>query len=135
MRMLRRFARALAPPLIVLSAVSCSLVVDTSELDAGCPTGERLCEGMCVSDTDPAYGCDPTACGPPCTKTNGIPHCVDGVCELKVCRYGFGCEACDRDVLTDEFHCGACRVRCPAGHRCVHGKCEEGPTITRAPVD
>lgn len=125
----------LALALSLASLLGCSLLVDTSDLDGGCPGGERLCEGMCVSITDPAYGCDPDACGPPCTKTNGIPHCVDGSCELKVCRYGFGCEACDADVLTDEFHCGTCRNRCADGFRCTHGKCEEGPTITRAPAD
>lgn len=125
--------RLVVGALLVAGALGCSLLVDTSELDAGCP-GERLCDGKCVSNTDPAYGCTPGECGAPCTKTNAIPHCVDGACEVKVCRYGFGCPpACNEDVLTSEDHCGTCNNDCGAGRRCVDGNCVEQPTTTRAP--
>jgi hypothetical protein len=126
--------RALVGACSFLAALGCSLLVDTSELDAGCPTGQRLCEGSCVSDTDPAYGCIPGECGAPCTKTNAIPHCVDGSCEVKVCRYGFGCPpACNVEVLTNELHCGTCDNDCEEGERCIAGRCSPQQTTTSAP--
>jgi hypothetical protein len=126
-------ARILKGTLALLALVGCSLVVETQDLDKGCPTGQRLCEGACVSNTDPAYGCTPGVCGPPCTQPNGIPHCVDGLCALKVCRYGFGCPGCDVDILTNEERCGDCDTRCMGSDRCVNGLCTPQPTTTRAP--
>lgn len=120
------------PVLFVAAALGCSLMVETSDLDAGCP-GQRLCDGRCVSNTDPAYGCTPGVCGAPCTKQNGIPECVEGVCVLKECRYGFGCETCTTEVLTNELHCGSCNVECKTGERCINGQCSEQPTTTSAP--
>lgn len=125
---------------LVSGVLACSVLVDTSDLDAGCPSGQRLCDGNCVSDTDPAYGCTPGQCGPPCTKTNAIPHCVAGSCEVKVCRYGFGCPpACNVDVLTSELHCGSCDNDCSrlpdcedGACRCINGTCVAQPTTTRA---
>jgi hypothetical protein len=129
-------AIVLGATLLVAGVLGCSLLVDTSELDAGCPTGQRLCDGKCVSDTDPAYGCTPGECGPPCTKTNAIPHCVNGACEVKACRFGFGCRpACNEDVLTSEAHCGSCGNGCERWERCVAGTCVAQPTTTRAPAD
>lgn len=119
--------------LCLAGALGCSLMVDTSDLDAGCPEGQRLCDGRCVDDTDPAYGCTPGVCGAPCTKPNGIPECVSGVCVLKHCRYGFGCGGCDVDVLMNENHCGSCHNECTRGKRCVNGECVEQPTTTSAP--
>jgi hypothetical protein len=124
--------RMLKAVLALGAALGCSFAVDTSDLDAGCP-GQRLCDGVCVSNEDPAYGCTPGVCGPPCTQPNGIPFCDRGECALKVCRYGFCGPGCDTNYLTSEDACGSCDNSCDPGQRCVNGECMEAATTTRTP--
>jgi hypothetical protein len=105
-----------------LALLGCSLMVDTSELDAGCPEGEKFC-GRCVSETDPAYGCASGVCAPCDRLPHAFPTCKDGRCVAGSCLLGWGCEQCDASLFTDETNCGACEMRCATNERCVAGLC------------
>jgi hypothetical protein len=103
-------------------ALGCSLLVDTSDLDAGCPEGTKLCAGDgCVELDDPAYGCKRDSCIPCTDVTNAVAECDDFQCHGK-CLDGFGCANCLVNLLTDEGNCGDC---CVAGEECEH-RCAEG---------
>jgi hypothetical protein len=126
--------RSLARPLIAtawLFALSCSLAVDTSELDQGCGPGRKLCGGNCVKESDPAYGCTPNLCDP-CRLTNAFPDCKGGACVVKACLLGFDCPdegtGCHTNILVDPANCGGCRKECLAlGESCSNGKCVPDP--------
>jgi hypothetical protein len=104
------------------AALGCSLLVDTSELDEGCPRGQKLCSGRCVSEQDPAYGCNPALCTP-CALEHAIPACSDGACVVGACLYGYGCERCSANLLTEEANCGECGKVCSTAERCLAGTC------------
>ena len=100
---------------------SCTLLVDTSELDAGCGDGMKFC-GRCVTLDDPAYGCDSGVCTP-CEFPHAIPECLNGECVAKSCLYGYGCQSCTASILTEERNCGECGHVCADSERCVDGVC------------
>jgi hypothetical protein len=111
--------------------LGCSLLVDTSDLDAGCPSGTKLCAGDgCVAVDDPAYGCKRDSCIPCSDIRNAVAVCVDFECEGQ-CLDGFGCAGCLVDLLTDEDNCGGC---CSPGELCPfqcgdHEVCKEGRCV------
>jgi len=117
--------------LLLLGLFGCSLLVDTSDLDAGCPAGTKLCSGEgCVDVDDPAYGCALDSC----TRCPNVQHavavCDEGVCE-GVCLDGFGCAGCSVNLLADEDNCGGCcegvtpcDYQCAEGEFCSNGACE-----------
>lgn len=113
----------------LLCALSCSLVIDTSDVDEGCGSGRKLCAGKCVSVTDKAYGCTPTGCAP-CRLTNAIPACLDGKCVVEGCLLGFDCPeemvGCLTNVLVDPDNCGHCGMPCPGEQTCSNGTCVNG---------
>ena len=109
----------------LLALFGCSLLVDTSDLDAPCPAGSKLCgESGCVDETDPAFGCGPKHCSP-CPFMHGLPACNGNECTTSECLDGFGCENCAFNLYTDEFHCGDCYTQCSAGQICSLGECVE----------
>ncbi len=69
--------------LLLLGTAACSLVVDTDPLQAGdqglgCAANEKACpdpkfagRGMCVSTTNPTYGCANATCGS-CALPNAV---------------------------------------------------------------
>lgn len=116
------FAKALLA-LLLLALAGCTVLVDTSDLDAGCPEGTKLCPGEgCVALTDPAYGCKLDSCIP-CTEVqNAVAECVDLECHGR-CLEGFGCPSCTADLLTDELNCGDCGNPCDPGLVCKAGAC------------
>ena len=83
----RRLSLVFAP--LALACFACSLIVETEDIDAGCPTGQKKCGQICVGIDDPAYGCDQRC--DPCQLINAIPMCEEGMCKVKACLYGFGC--------------------------------------------
>lgn len=126
MRALAKSGLALA----LAGVLGCSLLVDTSDLDSGCPEGTKLCaaEG-CVDLEDPAYGCTRTSCEPCQNVRNAVASCRNLQCEA-TCLEGFGCANCLVDLLTDEDNCGGCCSpgtpcdnRCADGHVCKDGRC------------
>jgi hypothetical protein len=126
-----RSVAKLAPALLLAGVLGCSLLVDTSDLDAGCPEGTKLCPGHgCVELTDPAFGCKVDSCIP-CTEVkNAVAVCTDFECSGK-CLEGFGCAGCRANLLTEEGNCGGCcaspseecEYRCAPGQVCKAGKC------------
>ena len=124
--------RSLARPIIAaawLLALSCSLVVDTSDVDRGCGSGRKLCADTCVQVSDPAYGCTPDLCDP-CRLTNAIPRCEDDTCVVNACLLGFDCPdektGCHTNILVDPANCGHCQTACQAGESCSDGRCVLG---------
>jgi hypothetical protein len=121
--------RSLARPLIAagwLCALSCSLVIDTSDVDQGCGPERKLCGDKCVALSDPAYGCTRSECAP-CRLTNAIPRCDGETCVVNACLLGFDCPdekaGCFTNVLVDSNHCGHCGIACQAGESCSKGMC------------
>jgi len=121
--------RSLARSLIAggwLCALSCSLVVDTSDVDQGCGSGRKLCAGKCVDQSDPAYGCTRSECSS-CRLTNAIPRCEGETCVVNACLLGFDCPdektGCFINIFTDSTHCGRCDTACLAGEDCSDGRC------------
>ena len=122
--------RSLARPMIAaawLCALSCSLVVDTSDVDQGCGPGRKLCGGECVLQSEKAYGCTPTGCDP-CRLTNAIPACKDGTCVVESCVFGFDCpkdetSGCLINILVDKDNCGNCNTKCKDWETCSDGTC------------
>jgi hypothetical protein len=116
--------------LVFAGVLGCSLLVDTSDLDSGCPEGTKNCPGEgCVRLTDPAYGCTPDSCAPCENLTNAAAVCFDLEC-VGLCLEGYGCEGCLVNLLTDEQNCGGCctegepcRFRCAEGQVCKNRIC------------
>jgi hypothetical protein len=106
----------------ILAFCGCSLIVDTSDIDRGCASSEKLCEGKCVPVSDPAYGCTADLCEP-CTFTNAIPRCEAGECIVLACLEGFGCSDCSKNLLIDRQNCGGCGQACASDQHCVNGAC------------
>ncbi len=106
----------------VFAVLSCSLIVDTEEIDSGCGAGKKFCSGSCVNVSDPAYGCLAKGCEP-CRRDNGVPHCVENGCEYDTCLYGWGCVDCSEQILSNPEHCGHCYNRCEPGETCSVGRC------------
>jgi hypothetical protein len=108
----------------------CSLLVDASEIDAGCAADEKRCYFECVKRDDPAYGCRPTQCEP-CDLANGVPACgADDQCHAEYCLYGFARTRSDgvwkcsvQPVLADPANCGPFGAACLDGELCHAGKC------------
>jgi hypothetical protein len=112
----KRLRRTLALGLVVL-LVSCSLAVDLSELDEGCGSGKKLCDGVCVSSDDPDKGCGRSGCQP-CALPRATPICAaDGSCAIAACIGSYeNCDdepenGCEIDLDTDLEHCGSCDAR------------------------
>ena len=109
-----------------LCALSCALVVDTSDVDEGCGPERKLCAGKCVDQSAHAYGCTPKDCDP-CRLTNAIPRCQDGACVVDSCLFGFDCPeekaGCLTNILVDRDNCGHCGEGCERWESCSNGEC------------
>lgn len=124
---------------------ACSLVLDTSALDEGCPSTHKPCSGKCVPVSDPDFGCSSDACRP-CVIPNATAHCgAAGSCIVAACRGDFldcngdgdqpNTDGCETDSAHDPLHCGGCRnpqctvangtAGCAAG-RCAIALCDPG---------
>jgi len=128
--MLRR--RSLIRPMIAagwLCALSCSLAIDTSDVDQGCGPGRKLCAGKCVEQDDKGYGCSRSGCAP-CPLANAIPRCAGETCVVEACLFGFDCPevdaGCLTNVLVDPNHCGRCDTACKSWQSCSNGTCVDG---------
>lgn len=109
---------------ILSSAGGCSLAVDSSDIDARCPSGTKYCDNRCVDDDDPRYGCKSTSCTA-CEQPNSIPICKDQTCQPGACLRGFGCPDCSINIFIDSHNCGECGHACDAGKVCHVGECSD----------
>jgi hypothetical protein len=116
-----------------LTALACSLAVDPDTLNEGCPTGTKLCAGVCVSNSDPETGCARATCQP-CALDHANPICSPaGECIVGTClgRYencdGESRNGCEIDTSSDTQHCGGCRAApCMLPNAlpdCANGRC------------
>ena len=131
--------RRLTITLVAGIFLSCSLAVDASALNEGCPTGTKACYGQCVSKDLPQYGCARAGCAP-CGLPNATSNCSTstGACTVAQCAPHF--DNCDTNAAngcetnTDESvtFCGGCGSvnNCDLPHRqnvqtsrCGYGVC------------
>jgi len=83
-----------------------------------CPDGLRSCDGRCVGNDDPTYGCGDPRCTP-CAIAHGSATCAAGACAVATCDAGWdNCNAsandgCETD-LSLAASCGSCTNACPA---------------------
>lgn len=93
---------------------------------APCEAGHKLCDGICVTYDDPAYGCAAESCDP-CGDDNGTPSCSDGQCAMSSCEQGWGdctdADGCETDLRDNAAHCGMCGYDC-RGATCSERMCE-----------
>lgn len=132
-RSIPRLLRSLAA-LATVGVTSCSLLVDTSDLDTKvCGANQMACDGRCVSMADPAYGCgDPAKACDPCSLPNAKAYCFGNQCRVERCLFGFECTTptvgCF-DLNYDPEHCGHCGHSCnQATEVCVNGQCVFDPS-------
>jgi hypothetical protein len=100
-----------------------------------CGSNQKVCDGMCVDQDDPKYGCSPTYCTPCPSYPNASAACMSGQCTLGDCNMGFkNCDGmasngCETDVTHDPKNCGACGAPCVLVHAtpvCDNGMCKVG---------
>jgi hypothetical protein len=91
-----------------------------------CKTGVE-CSGACVDlQTDP-NNCG--ACGHACMLANASAVCINGVCVIAGCDFGFAdCDklysnGCEVAVINDVQNCGGCAIVCGQGFICSGGQC------------
>lgn len=103
---------------------------------SGCFPGpeEKACSDVCVSVTDPAYGCAAPGCSS-CVVPNATPTCIGGSCGVGACASGYqDCntdpiDGCEINTDQDPRNCGGCGNDCFSNTsadnwRCEAGKCE-----------
>jgi hypothetical protein len=104
--------------LSALLGPACELVVDTGELSDGkCPNDQKLCDGRCVSKSNPMTGCALATCAP-CVLPNALATCSPTLdCAVAACvgDYKQCTDAemgCKTDLAHDPMNCDACRNVC-----------------------
>jgi hypothetical protein len=106
------------------SANACTVVVDESELQAGCAPDTKACISEtsevleCVSTTNPAYGCASESCNA-CSLAFATSRCdKNGECDIATCEGkhrdcdGKKENGCEVDTGYDEENCGSCGNEC-----------------------
>jgi len=136
-----RHALAAATLTLALGALSCQLYVDVGGLSNGqCGAGSKPCDDMCVSVSDPAYGCNSPACAP-CAFINAYAACdsVTKACVNTGCVGSYancpGDNGCRTDIAHSPDNCSGCGVICKnpphgvpgcAAKACAVGGCDDG---------
>lgn len=115
------------------TSVSTGHVASSSSGTGGsCPTGTKLCAGVCASTSNPAFGCEAAACGACASSAHQTPGCDgNGACTT-TCDTGFAdCDGmasngCETDTANDPSDCGTCGKACPGPTgqaTCTSGAC------------
>ncbi|MCA9598960.1 MAG: hypothetical protein KC776_36870 [Myxococcales bacterium] len=104
-----------------------------------CFVGAKVCDGKCVSESDPATGCGQGACEP-CNAPNAVAKCTGDLCDLGDCQPGFAnCngntgDGCEVELDTNPLNCGACGNDCtvkgPTWIVCKGGECKQSDCPT-----
>ncbi|MDO9019896.1 MAG: hypothetical protein Q8S73_24755 [Deltaproteobacteria bacterium] len=98
-----------------------------------CGPGLGNCDGSVANGCETSTATSAANCGGcnvVCTIPNASASCVAGACGLARCNEGFGdCDGvagngCERNLVSDNAHCGACGAACPAGRVCSGGNCQ-----------
>lgn len=121
--------------------LGCSLLVEADEVSEGCREDQKACDGACVSNTDPQFGCGGKTCQP-CALPNATSSCSpEGECFVASCLDSFddcnreASDGCEVNTDTSPEHCGACKAplcevpgalpACANGE-CAIRKCQSG---------
>jgi hypothetical protein len=100
----------------VVSAVlaACGDGEDTSD----CASGFKRCDGDCVADNLPEFGCAESSCLP-CNVLSARASCnLAGECAIAACEEGFSdcngdiADGCETDLRSDVENCGQCGNNC-----------------------
>src|SRR4051812_40490307 len=108
------------PPPPDASTPDTSSPPDSGPPSADCPAGKHICNGVCVSLTDPVYGCGDPSCAP-CPSMHSSMGCAGNKCIVAACDPGYAnCNAlpadgCEVD-LSKPTTCGACNAVCGAAN-------------------
>ncbi len=84
----------------------------------GCELGKKSCSDLCVSKTDPVFGCNDVSCTP-CSLRHAVAVCSGAGCAIGACDTGYAdCDqipanGCETD-LSQTSHCGSCNAVCGA---------------------
>lgn len=102
--------------------------------DPPCSDKEKYCGFVCVSKSDPAYGCADNNCQPCAKLDHASVGCnLNGQCAVSACDQGYkNCNAqdpdgCEVNTQNDPANCGACKNACSLTHaqaKCNVGVCE-----------
>ena len=109
----------------------------TGGTGGGCPTGQKLCDGACVSTSSPTHGCASTmSCNPcPSGQPNATASCFVGFCGITCNSSSWGnCDmissnGCETPLNASgsTAHCGKCNRSCSINHAaattCTTGSC------------
>ncbi len=105
---------------------------------AGCNPGFAHCTADVRNGCETNIGDNVNNCGTcnnPCSVPNGSPSCLNGLCGVAGCNFGFGdCDGdpkngCETLTATDPNNCGGCKAKCAvpnASAQCVLGMCQVG---------
>lgn len=99
--------------------LTCSLGTNGDRFEDGvCPLGTKACNGSCVSQNEPTYGCSLPGCAA-CDLPNAAAGCSpEGSCYIANCAAGYGncngtiTDGCEIDLMHDALNCGQCGCRC-----------------------
>ena len=95
--------------------------------DGKCASARKLCDGQCVSRSDPAYGCS-DACAA-CNVPRGTAGCSEGRCVVRSCDEGRGdcnglaADGCEAGLTSELTNCGKCANACRDGAVCSNSSC------------
>lgn len=119
-----------------------SPAIDSGTLPT-CALGQDLCNGSCVSSTDPLFGCGASTCTP-CSLPHATTTCGGSGCAVAACDPGYAdcnqtaSDGCETD-LSQSATCGTCNAQCgaaapyctPSGSSftCVSGCSGTAPTL------
>jgi hypothetical protein len=93
-----------------------------------CAPGEKVCDGACVSLSNPVFGCGAPVCDP-CGVQYGSAICTAGACTVSMCEAPFAdCDGnpqngCETQTQTSSAHCGRCGKGCGPDQVCSSGVC------------
>jgi len=136
--------RSLTLVAFALAAAGCQLFVDLNGLeDRACPPGRKACGDGCVSESDPATGCNDPLCNP-CAFSHANAICdqrnrcsftpEDCIMPWAACDVADD-NGCETDLAHDKDNCGECGKVCPerphatggcSNMKCAVGKCDDG---------
>ena len=119
------------------SGVQSDATIDSVESDVACFPPEKLCDGLCVDNDNPDYGCVPGKCDPCEPREHGVMGCATNECVIAKCEGSYwNCngdpfDGCEVDLWSVE-NCGTCGKPCIVANNapsCNEGSCEIGTCL------